>query len=252
VPGKPAFVNAVPNFRLAFGPDWAKTPCLTSPSETSSAEAGAVHGLTGWRRAAVWPLTLLVRLWGRTLRFELSQEDRAVLEKKDESVAFVLWHNRLFVTPEVNRRYRQGRQLYCLVSASRDGAWLAAFFENVGMKTVRGSSSRLGREAASGLVSVLREGHDIGITPDGPRGPMYELKPGALIVPRRAQVPVLLLGAEFTRAFRLGSWDRFYLPMPFSRVRLLCRTFDLGSFPERDEAARQMSARLAQINRDRP
>jgi lysophospholipid acyltransferase (LPLAT)-like uncharacterized protein len=199
----------------------------------------------------LWPLGLLANLWGRSLRFETAPEAITAFTKRDVPVAMVLWHNRLFLSAEIVRRYRQGRPAYALVSASQDGAWLSAFFDLVGMRTVRGSSSRFGREAASALVEMLREGHDIGLTPDGPRGPCYEVKPGALIVTRRTKTPMLLIGAEFKSAWRMKSWDRFYLPKPFSRVRLYCEVVLNDEVSgDRDDAAARLQARLVAINPD--
>src|SRR6185437_8699149 len=104
------------------------------------------------------------------------------------------------------------------------------------MRAVRGSSSRLGREALTGLVEVVKAGHDVGITPDGPRGPCYDFKPGALIVARRTGCLALLVGGEFTSAWRMRSWDGFYLPKPFSRVRIRCLEASEELAAERDEA----------------
>jgi lysophospholipid acyltransferase (LPLAT)-like uncharacterized protein len=137
------------------------------------------------------------------------------------------------------------------VSASQDGAWLTAFFALAGLRTVRGSSSRMGREAAAALVEMLREGHDVGITPDGPRGPRYEVKPGAVIVARRARAPLLLVGGEFTSAWRLRSWDRFYVPVPFSRVRMRCELITVDQLADRDAGIALLHARLRAINPDR-
>jgi lysophospholipid acyltransferase (LPLAT)-like uncharacterized protein len=208
------------------------------------------HRIAGWRRIALWPLGLLVRAWSATLRFDIDPEERRAFERKDEPVAFVLWHNRLFLVAEFHRRYRGGRPVYGLVSASRDGAWLAAFFSLVGMRAVRGSSSQMAREAATALVGVLRAGHDIGITPDGPRGPCYDFKPGALIVTRRTGTPMLLLGGEFSSAWRLGSWDGFYLPKPFSRVRVRCVPMRTKAGDDRDATAQAIAARLRELNPD--
>jgi lysophospholipid acyltransferase (LPLAT)-like uncharacterized protein len=118
------------------------------------------------------------------------------------------------------------------------------------MRTVRGSSSRLGREAATALVEVLRAGHDIGITPDGPRGPCYDLKPGGVIVARRTRVPMLLVGGEFESAWRVRSWDRFYLPKPFSRVRMRCELMLPEQLADRDAALAQLRERMLAINPD--
>jgi hypothetical protein len=76
----------------------------------------------------LWPVGLLIRLWGMSLRFELSPADRQAYTKRDVPVAMVLWHNRLFLAAEIVRRFRGGRPAYALVSASQDGAWLTAFF----------------------------------------------------------------------------------------------------------------------------
>lgn len=209
-----------------------------------------MHEISGWRRVLLWPFALLLKLWGRSLRFEASEEDLRNWMKKDEPVAIVLWHNRLFLAAEIVRRYREGRPAYALVSASQDGAWLTAFFSLVGMRAARGSSSRLGREAATALVEVMRAGHDVGITPDGPRGPCYDLKPGAVIVPRRTGAPLLLVGGEFTRARRLRSWDGFYVPAPFSRVRMRCELIGNDRLADRDAAAALVRERLLAINPD--
>jgi len=199
----------------------------------------------------LWPFGLLLRAWGMSLRFDLSEEDRRNYMKNDVPVAIVLWHNRLFLSAEIVRRFRVGRPAYALVSASQDGAWLTAFFSLAGLRTVRGSSSRLGREAATALVDTLRSGHDIGVTPDGPRGPCYEVKPGVVIVARRTRAPLLLVGAEFESAWQLRSWDRFYVPKPFSRVRMRCEIVPVDALADRDAALQQLQQRLLALNPDR-
>jgi lysophospholipid acyltransferase (LPLAT)-like uncharacterized protein len=190
-----------------------------------------------------------IRLWTATLRIEMSAEVRRRLEKTDGPLAVLFWHNRLFAISEIYRRHRSPRSIYGLVSGSRDGAWLAEFFEFAGIKTVRGSSTRHAREAVGALVRAMREGHDIGITPDGPRGPLHDFKGGGLIVARRAQASVLLLGQAFESAWRLRSWDRFYLPRPFSRIRVYCALVPAGQLRARDAgAAGMLRSRLLAIN----
>ncbi len=223
---------------------------MSAPDPPTEPPALQIHGLAGWRSAAVWPLAALVRLWGRSLRFEVAPEDLRNVTKRDEPVAFIVWHNRLFIVAEVFRRFRHGRPIYSLVSASRDGAWLDAFFSQVGMRTVRGSSHNLGREAVGALIAKLHEGADIGVTPDGPRGPCYEFKPGALVVTRRAGVPALLVGGEFNSARRLGSWDRFYLPRPFSSVRIRCRIVPADELRSPAMTAEELQRRMQAINPD--
>ncbi len=201
---------------MAAGPRCAHNGSLHTEN------TGAINEVTGWRRLLLWMLATLLRVWGRTLRFEVDAASLAHLTKSDEPAAVVLWHNRLFLSAEMFRRYRTKRRVYGLVSASKDGAWLAAFYRLIGIYPVRGSSSNNGREAARILIEVMREGHDIGITPDGPRGPMYTVEPGVLVVTRRNNAPMLIFGAEFSTAWRLKSWDRFYIPAPFSKITMRC------------------------------
>ncbi|MEO5958078.1 MAG: DUF374 domain-containing protein [Opitutaceae bacterium] len=208
--------------------------------------------ISAWRRALLWPLGMLVRLWAMSLRLETAPEDLLNFSKRDEPIVLVLWHNRLFLGAEIVRRYRRGRPLSALVSASSDGAWLAAYFAIAGIRAIRGSSSRLGREAATALVQTLREGHDIGITPDGPRGPRYEMKPGAAVVPRRANAPLLLGGCEFASAWRLRSWDGFYVPKPFSRVRMRCEVVRADQLADRDAGLALLRERMLALNPDPP
>jgi lysophospholipid acyltransferase (LPLAT)-like uncharacterized protein len=222
---------------------------LNPVAENTDAVAEVVYELTGWRRLAGWLLGVVASLWGRSLRFELTAEDLRNITKNDEPLSIVAWHNRLFIAVEIVRRYRR-RPIYALVSASQDGAWLAAFLSAIGMHCVRGSSSHLGREAVAALVEKLRAGYDIGVTPDGPRGPMYDFKGGAYIVTRRAGAPAILLGGRFTKARRLKSWDGFYVPMPFSRVQILCRQVSAAELRAPNMTVAALRERLMAINPD--
>jgi lysophospholipid acyltransferase (LPLAT)-like uncharacterized protein len=144
-----------------------------------------------------------------------------------------VWHNRLFVIPWLHRRYRPGRVLYGLVSASRDGAWLAELLECFGIRSVRGSSSWRGGQALRELCHRLKDSRaDLGITPDGPRGPRYRFKEGGILLAKTRKLPVLFVGVHFTRYWRLKSWDRFRLPKPFSTVYLRVSRENVSDWPE--------------------
>ena len=164
-----------------------------------------------------------MQLWSRSLRITVrSEQEKQWLVDQDFPLIILLWHNRLFIASEVRRRFRGRRRVFGMVSASRDGAWLAAFFRMLGVETVRGSRHFRGAEALRAMLAKLKAGHDVAVTPDGSRGPCYDMKPGALLLARSAKTPVLLLSAKFGRAWRLKSWDRFFLPLPFSRIELRC------------------------------
>lgn len=190
-----------------------------------------VNLLTQRRRLLLWPLWMLMRLWVRTTRVRLDAADEARLRNTSRPTVIVFWHNGLFVADTVYRHHRSPHITYGLVSASKDGAWLAAFFDLVGLRAVRGSSSRGGREALRDLREKLNEGHDVALTPDGPRGPAHSFKPGAAILIRQSRARVLLVGYTFSAAWRLRSWDRFILPRPFSSIRIRTRIMEPEELP---------------------
>ncbi len=225
-------------------------PYTLGMTESRPPATHRVHAIAGWRRGLLWPLGLLVRVWCRTLRLEADPASRALLGRTDCAAVFTLWHNRLFIAAELYRRFRRGKRLFALVSASKDGAWLAAFFEVVGLHTVRGSSSRFGREALHSLAEKLRDGEDVGITPDGPRGPCYDLKGGGIILARKTGAATILVGMRFQCAWRLPSWDRFYLPCPFSRIEVRVEEWDHQRLAAGDEALTAVRTRLLELNPD--
>jgi lysophospholipid acyltransferase (LPLAT)-like uncharacterized protein len=241
VPANPPLVNAARQARV----NCETRAALNTPPECPP------DAVPLWRRVAVWPAAALIRLWWLTLRVDIPEEDLRVVTLQGEPTIFILWHNRLFMAAWMIRTYRGGHPLFSLISASSDGAWLTALFSSLGVRAVRGSSSRLGREAVNDLMEVLRLGFDVGITPDGPRGPMYELKPGALVVARRGRTRVVLIGADYESSWRLESWDGFHIPRPFSRVHLRYVEAGLDEARDRDEAARDLGRRLSEVNPDR-
>lgn len=188
--------------------------------DASPPSPGPIHEAAGWQIPLLWLVGMMVRVWCRTLRVEYDREGMRVAHATPTGVTMMLWHNRLFFVPWLSRVVWAGRPVFALVSASRDGASLAKFFHFLGLQTVRGSSSRFGREALRELIAVQRTGGDIAITPDGPRGPVYSFKAGAVLAARRTRSPLLLFGVHYTGAWRLRSWDGFFIPKPFSRVVL--------------------------------
>ena len=133
--------------------------------------------------------------------------------KEGRPVIIAFWHQRLLMLPFVYR----GRGVKMLISPSRDGEIARRVIEKVGIDTIRGSSSRQGAEALVQMERAIRAGYDVGITPDGPRGPGFSVKPGIIELARRTGAPIvpLAFGAKWKK--RLESWDRFEVPVPFSR-----------------------------------
>ena len=134
------------------------------------------------------------------------------------TVIFCLWHQALF---EILGRHHHQR-VAALTSLSGDGTIIATYMDRIGLRPVRGSSSRGGLKAARELMQAISEGWHAAITVDGPRGPFKEVKPGPFEIARRTGAPLVPVGVRAAHEYSFKrSWDRFRLPLPGSTVALV-------------------------------
>lgn len=174
-----------------------------------------------------WLGSSLLRLLELTLRWRVRDEAtaariRALQTPGVPPFILTLWHNRILILPFAWERYmrRRRRRAFVLTSLSRDGEFLARFAANFGFGAARGSARRRGPEALRELVGLLRAGHDVAVTPDGSRGPVYGLKGGVVLLAQLSGAPLLPVSVEVSSSWRLKSWDGFFIPKPFARVEL--------------------------------
>ena len=167
-----------------------------------------------------WWAAFLIRALGCTLRFRLTNRSGICVGSEQPPVIWALWHNRLLMVPLIRQHYFHDRPGVALTSPSRDGAIIVKVMESFGMAHVRGSSSRRGATAMRELVAFMKKGSDVGITPDGPRGPRYKLGPGIVVLAQQTGAPMVPIQVDYTHFIQFNSWDRFRIPFPFSRVNI--------------------------------
>lgn len=192
-----------------------------------------------------------------TLRQKVLDPTGAFTTIAREPVIFAVWHNRLALSLTAYRSLilpdQPTRQLAALVSASRDGALLAAILEAFHIQPVRGSSSRRGSQALRELITWAERGLDLAITPDGPRGPRYVAHPGVIALARATGMPIVPASFNLTRKWQLSSWDRFQIPVPLSAYQL--EFGDVLKIPKGEERPVEadlatLQSRLMAITRD--
>ena len=189
------------------------------PSVTAPPRANEAERKREWRMRWIVRLGVpLVRLLGTTWRIRLINNESGVdrLRRERRPIVFALWHG--VMLPLLYHHRNEG--IAVLISEHRDGELIARIAESLGFRTVRGSTSRGASRALVGLARELTNGHDVAITPDGPRGPARSFAPGALIAAQRARAPVIAVAVVACNAWRLRSWDSFVIPKPFSQVRI--------------------------------
>lgn len=189
----------------------------------------------------------LIRLVGMTLRLEVL--DRARVTKLSGGngpvVLYALWHNRVFIMPYVKAKLMKRRKVTVLTSASKDGAILAGAVGVCGMDAARGSSSRRAVAALVALRKAVRAGSDVCITPDGPRGPVYEIQPGIVKLAESTGAGICVIRVDYEKFWRLKSWDGFMIPKPFSNVQIVFEdAFEVEPGMDLEAVRRELAERM--------
>ncbi|MGH7950789.1 MAG: lysophospholipid acyltransferase family protein [Limisphaerales bacterium] len=210
------------------------------------------------QRLGAWILWAAFAVISATLRYRMNDPYGFMTRKDIRQVIYCTWHNRLALSMKLyyafGLRHHQAAGLAGLVSASRDGAFLAAILERFGVQPVRGSSSRRGGQALLELTTWSERNYDLAITPDGPRGPCYIVQEGAMSLAQVTGLPIVPASYHLKWKIKLKSWDRFQIPLPFSRCdvyagKILYVPRDISD-AEREELRKQLETELLAISRD--
>lgn len=166
-----------------------------------------------------WPLYGLYSLWCRTLQYTVT--NRIAVDSRTDyglPVILCLWHDELF--PLI---YFKGKlKIITVVSKSNDGNVLANVIQRMGLETARGSSSRGGSDALRNVIKRINDGICACITVDGPRGPRHKVKKGAIFLAQQTNAPIVPIRIVMEKSKRVNSWDKFQLPIPFSKIHVVC------------------------------
>jgi hypothetical protein len=173
------------------------------------------HILNAVAKRVLWLAVWLLCITLRVKKYNSSLFENYRKDNKQSVIAF--WHGSMLVGWFLHRP-RNGGPVAALVSQSEDGEILSATLARWGYAMIRGSSHIGGKEAMQLMVDAITQGNSLCITPDGPTGPRHQMKMGAVRAAQRTHVPLFLVGIANGRKKILKSWDRFEIPLPFSKV----------------------------------
>jgi len=168
-------------------------------------------------RLLIWLVPRLIKIiflflvnsirW-KTLGKPFSSED-------PQRYVHAFWHARMLMVPRISRHVWHG---YMLISSHRDGGFIADTMHLLDIETVRGSTTRGGARAMLSMLRAVRdENRHLGITPDGPKGPREVVQKGTVQLAMKAGLPIVPVCYATKRHWRINSWDKFYIPKPFTR-----------------------------------
>jgi lysophospholipid acyltransferase (LPLAT)-like uncharacterized protein len=190
---------------------------ITSEEKTEAVRPpGLTQGFSLWiiSHIGYWA----IRILGRTVRWEVEGwENYRKAELAGKRIIYTVWHGRIF--PAIY--FWRNRGIVVMTSQHKDGEYIARVIRRFGFGAARGSSSRGGKRALVEMIRELRGNKDVGFTIDGPRGPCYVAKPGAVWVAAKTGAAVFPFHISAEKKWVLHSWDHFLIPKPFTRARVL-------------------------------
>jgi hypothetical protein len=216
------------------------------------------HAPYWYQRLGAWLVFAAVHFVSATLRYRWTDRSGYFSDGLAGPAIYCVWHNRLALCLVLYYRYVKRRNqtpgMAALVSASKDGGFLAAILECFGVQPVRGSSSRRGPQALLELTGWAERGYDLALTPDGPRGPCYVVQEGVMALAQVTGFPIVPASYYLRWKVRPKSWDRFQIPLPFSHCEMLIgqpiRVPREATDAEREALRQQLERTLKEISRD--
>jgi lysophospholipid acyltransferase (LPLAT)-like uncharacterized protein len=174
------------------------------------------------KRFLAWLSSLVIHLIGSTLRMTVEDRGHILDQPEHPPVIIAFWHNRTALMAYFYEHYCRGRTALTFISRSRDGQFMTDVAARFGIKAIRGSSSRHGTSAMLAAIRAASDQNvDLVITPDGPRGPRYQIRPGLIRLAQATQRPIVAVTYQLKWKHLLNSWDRFHVPFPFSICHLI-------------------------------
>ncbi|MBA1433046.1 MAG: lysophospholipid acyltransferase family protein [Epsilonproteobacteria bacterium] len=136
-------------------------------------------------------------------------------EISKEPLIFACWHGELLMLPYLYKHYRKKPHAKVLISPHFDGELISRTIRYFGLGTLAGSSDKNPARVLIQAIKTIKEGYDIGITPDGPKGPRHEVADGIIVMAQKTKAKIILVEIKPTKYWQLNSWDKFVIPKPF-------------------------------------
>ena len=161
----------------------------------------------------------------------------------------VCWHSELLMSPQAYRKIHPKHPSSAIISQHFDGDIIRKTLNYLKIKSIRGSSSRGAKRVLLKAFRDVRDGKEILITPDGPRGPRYSMSDGAIGLALRSKKPIFIMNYRADRFWQLKSWDRFIIPKPFSKIEFYLQSISINGL-DLDEAKELLKERMLKYNEE--
>ena len=155
----------------------------------------------------------------------------------------VCWHGELFMTPQAYRHIHKKHPASAIISQHFDGALMAGTLNWFNIKPLRGSSRKGAQKVLLQAFRSVKNGEEVLISPDGPKGPRHTVSDGAIGLALKSKLPMLVINYTAERYWQFSSWDKFVIPKPFSKIEFYIQSISLEGM-ELDEARKFLSDKM--------
>jgi len=182
---------------------------------------------------------LLMRFIWHTTR----KEFHFVTDISEEQHVCVTWHGELFMSPQAYRKIHKKQQASAIISTHFDGGLIAGTLQLLKIRSLRGSTRKGAKQVLLQAFKSIKSGEEVLITPDGPRGPRHTMSDGAVGIALKSKLPIFVMNYKASNYWQLGSWDKFVIPKPFSKVDFYIQSLSLEGM-EHEEAKVYLSQKM--------
>lgn len=195
------------------------------------------------RQVGQFIIPLFVYILMRILWYTTSKKFHFITAIGEEQHVCVTWHGELLMSPQAYRSIHKKQPASAIVSSHFDGSLIANTLRMLSIRPLRGSSRKGASKVLLEAFRSIKKGEEVLITPDGPKGPRHSMSDGAIGIALKSKLPIFVMNFKAERFWQLGSWDKFVIPKPFSKVDFYMQSISLEGM-ELDEAKSYLSSKM--------
>ena len=139
----------------------------------------------------------------------------------------VCWHGELFMSPQAYRKIHKKHPASAIISSHFDGSLIAGTLNLLHIRPLRGSSRKGAKQALLQAFKSIKQGEEVLITPDGPKGPRHSMSDGAIGIALKSKLPIFIMNFQAENYWQLKSWDKFVIPKPFTKIDFYMQSISL-------------------------
>ena len=187
--------------------------------------------IQGVSKVVIPPLVYLIM---RVVWYTTRKKFHYISNINDEQYVCVTWHAELFMTTQAYRTIHKNNPASAIISSHFDGTIIARTLEFLNIRPLRGSSRRGAKQVLLQAFKSIKNGEEVLITPDGPRGPRHSMSDGAVGIALKSKLPIFAMNYKATSYWQLKSWDKFVIPKPFSKIDFYIQSLSLDGMEHKE------------------